>query len=400
MTGAVANIQQSPAMRRIAVFGSTGSVGVSTLDVLARHPEDYQVAALTANHNVEVMLQQCLQFQPPFAVMVDEAAAEQLRLKLAEYGDLNTEVLSGLDGLMQVASDTEIDAVMIAIVGAAGLLPSLEAVKRGKQVLIANKEPLVMAGALFAEAAAGSGATILPIDSEHNAIFQCLPFPFDDKRGVRRLVLTASGGPFRGQRWNDLKDVTPEQAIAHPNWSMGPKISVDSATMMNKGLELIEATHLFAMPATSIDVLLHPQSIIHSLVEYIDGSMLAQLGSPDMRIPIAHALAWPQRIESGAERLDLAAVARLDFSEPEIEQVPCLGLAQQCARAGGSAPIVLNAANEVAVDRFIKKNIGFTDIAVLIDKVLQGTPTQPADSIEHIIDIDQQARNMAVSLIL
>lgn len=383
--------------KRIAVLGSTGSVGVSTLDVLALHPEQYTVYALTANTNVDVMTAQCLQTQPEIAVMVDDAAAAQLQQRLA--GKVTTQVLAGEHALLELMHSDAIDAVMVAIVGAIGLQPSLAAVEQGKHVLIANKEPLVMAGELFMQAAQKTGATILPIDSEHNAIFQCLPYPFERKQDVRRLILTASGGPFRGRNWASLADITPAQAIAHPNWSMGPKISVDSATMMNKGLELIEASHLFGMPSDKIDILVHPQSIIHSLVEYLDGSQLAQLGSPDMKIPIAHALAWPTRVDSGAKALDLVAAGNLQFEEPDMEQIPCLRLARQAAVAGGTAPAVMNAANEIAVDQFIKQNIGFTHIPEVIDKVLQSVPNESVANIHQMVELDSLARKIALSVV-
>lgn len=382
--------------KRIAVLGSTGSVGVSTLDVLSLHPEQYSVYALTANTNVDVMEAQCLQTQPKIAVMVDKEAALQLQQRLA--GKVKTEVLAGEQALIKLVKGSEIDAVMVAIVGAIGLQPSLAAVQQGKQVLIANKEPLVMAGELFMQAAETSGATILPIDSEHNAIFQCLPYPFERRQDVRRLILTASGGPFRGKNWNSLVDITPAEAIAHPNWSMGPKISVDSATMMNKGLELIEASHLFGLSSDKIDILIHPQSIIHSLVEYLDGSQLAQLGSPDMKIPIAHALAWPNRIDSGAQPLDLVTAGNLQFEAPNMEQIPCLRLARQAAIDGGVMPAVMNAANEIAVDQFIKQNIGFTQIPELIDKVLQSVPNESISDINHLLELDTLARKMALSI--
>ena len=382
--------------KRIVVLGSTGSVGVSTLDVLALHPEQYSVFALTANTNVDVMEKQCLQSQPKIAVMADDAAALQLQQRLA--GKISTQVLSGEQALIELVQSSEVDAVMVAIVGAIGLQPSLAAVKQGKQVLIANKEPLVMAGELFMQAAQKSGAVILPIDSEHNAIFQCLPYPFERRQDVRRLILTASGGPFRGRNWNSLEGVTPEEAIAHPNWSMGPKISVDSATMMNKGLELIEASHLFGMSSKKIDILIHPQSIIHSLVEYLDGSQLAQLGSPDMKIPIAHALAWPKRVDSGAKPLDLVSAGSLEFETPDMEHIPCLRLARQAAVAGGVAPAIMNAANEVAVDQFIKQNIGFTQIPELIDKVLQSVSNEPVANIDQMVELDALARKMALSI--
>jgi len=320
--------------KKIAILGSTGSVGCSTLSVVQQHPEKYEVFALTAATNVEKMLAQCLQFAPKVAVMAEEQAAEQLAQALRAKGSA-TNVQGGQQALVDLTQQQSIDAVMVAIVGAIGLEPSLAAVKSGKQVMIANKEPLVMAGDLFMAESKKSGAQILPIDSEHNAIFQCLPYPIVEKKHIRRLILTASGGPFLGRQWQSLDAVTPEQAIAHPNWSMGPKISVDSATMMNKGLELIEATHLFALSADKIDVMIHPQSVIHSMVEYIDGSHLAQLGSPDMCIPIAHSLAFPERIESGAQTLDLTRIANLNFQEPNWPEIPCLQLAKQVALAGG-----------------------------------------------------------------
>ena len=383
--------------KRIAVLGSTGSVGVSTLEVLSLHPEQYSVYALTANTNVDVMTSQCLKMQPEIAVMVNEEAAIQLQQILANK--VNTQVLAGEQALVELVQSTEIDSVMVAIVGAIGLLPSLTAVEQGKQVLIANKEPLVMAGELFMQTAKKTGAIILPIDSEHNAIFQCLPHPFERKQDIRRLILTASGGPFRGRSWDSLINITPAEAIAHPNWSMGPKISVDSATMMNKGLELIEASHLFGMSSDRIDILIHPQSIIHSLVEYLDGSQLAQLGSPDMKIPIAHALAWPTRIDSGAKSLDLIAAGSLQFEAPDMQQIPCLRLARQVAEVGGSAPAVMNAANEIAVDQFIKQNISFTHIPELIDKVLQSMTNEPVSNIDQMVELDNLARKTALSVV-
>ena len=385
--------------KRIAILGSTGSVGCSTLSVMQQHQEKYEVFALTAATNVEKILAQCLQFSPKIAVMADEKAAEKLAEKLTVKGS-ETVVQAGQQALVELVQYQEIDAVMVAIVGGVGLEPSLAAVKQGKQVMIANKEPLVMAGDLFMAEAKKNAAQILPIDSEHNAIFQCLPYPVVEKKHIRRLILTASGGPFLGKRWQELHDVTPEQAIAHPNWSMGPKISVDSATMMNKGLELIEATHLFDLSAEKIDIMIHPQSVIHSMVEYIDGSHLAQLGSPDMCIPIAHALAFPDRVESGAESLDLTQIANLNFQEPKWPEIPCLQLAKQVALAGGALPIVMNAANEVAVEHFIKKTIGFTEIYSLIDKVLHNSADLSGpQSIDDVLAIDSQARIRAVELI-
>jgi len=319
---------------------------------------------------------------------------KELQARLTANGLTNIKVLSGEQALCDIAEDSGSDAVMSAIVGAAGLMPTLKAVRAGKRVLIANKEPLVMTGDLFMREARVSGATILPIDSEHNAIFQCLP---DDqsKEGVRKIHLTASGGPFRGRSWDSLRDITPEQACAHPNWSMGRKISVDSATMMNKGLELIEATALFDLPEDKVDIVIHPQSIIHSMVEYVDGSFLAQLGSPDMKIPIAHALMWPKRIASGAQSLNIAQIARLDFEEPDMNNLPCLRLARSAAQAGGSAPAVLNAANEIAVDAFLNQQIAFTSIAGIIDDVMSAMGVVNVEKIENVLQIDNEARRQA-----
>lgn len=386
-------------MKNIVVLGSTGSVGVSTLDVVALHADKYAIYALSANSNVDKMLEQCLAHSPKFAVMADANAALTLEKHLKQQGNSVTEVLAGSAAIKEIVQGRMVDSVMVAIVGAIGLEPSMAAVKAGKQVLIANKEPLVMAGDLFTQAAKESAAIILPIDSEHNAIFQCLPYPFENKSAVTKLILTASGGPFRGQQWSRLKDITPEQAIAHPNWSMGPKISVDSATMMNKGLELIEATHLFAMPEHQIDILIHQQSIIHSLVEYADGSQLAQLGSPDMKIPIAYSLAWPNRQASGAEPLNLAKIGRLDFVEPDFDQIPCLSLAKQVAKIGGTMPAVMNAANEIAVEAFINKMIGFTQIADVVAKVTEMHSSVALESIEHIIQVDIETRQKATELV-
>jgi len=381
-------------MQRLTILGSTGSVGQSTLDVLTLHPDLFCVSALTANTNVEVMLTQCQKFKPSTVVMVEPSAARQLKQSLKKLGLGSIEVLTGTEGVAAVAADDDTDSVMSAIVGAAGLLPTLEAVRSAKRVLIANKEPLVMTGDLFMREARASGAVILPIDSEHNAIFQCLPRD-QSTMGVRRIHLTASGGPFRGRIWSDLVDITPEQACAHPNWSMGPKISVDSATMMNKGLELIEAAALFSVPASQVDITIHPQSIIHSMVEYDDGSFLAQLGSPDMRIPIAHALSWPERIRSGAKTLDITEIAQLDFHKPDMTNLPCLQLARQAAEAGGTAPAILNAANEVAVDGFLENKIGFTTIPRIIEQSLEEVESHGFDSIEHVLQIDNEVRRVA-----
>lgn len=387
----------------IALLGATGSIGKSTLEVIALH-SDYRVFALTANQNVELMLAQCLRFSPRFAVMVDEHAAEQLahmlRLRHSE-----TEVLAGPEALVTVASHPDVDTVMAAIVGAAGLPSALAAVEHSKKVLLANKEALVMAGDLFMGALADSNAVLLPIDSEHNAVFQCLP---PDARGnggdlrqqgVRRIVLTASGGPFREWAAEALHSVTPEQACKHPNWSMGRKISVDSASMMNKGLEVIEACFLFGVGPQFVDVLIHPQSIVHSMVEYADGSVLAQMGSPDMRIPIAHSLAWPERILSGAPYLDLTRQGNLQFFEPDLERFPCLRLGMEAARAGGTAPTILNAANEVAVESFLNGRSRFTDIPAIIAGTLEQMTCRKADSVDMIRQVDEQARALARRLI-
>jgi 1-deoxy-D-xylulose-5-phosphate reductoisomerase len=378
----------------LVILGSTGSVGQSTLKVVQLHPEKYQVVGLTANTNVADMFEQCQQFKPNTVVMADPQSAQELSSKLAQHGLSDIAVESGADALNQLAAMSSATTVMSAIVGAAGLKPTLAAVRAGKRVLIANKEPLVMTGDLFMREAKASGATILPIDSEHNAIFQCLP---DDQsqRTVNKIHLTASGGPFRGRPWSELRDITPDQACAHPNWSMGRKISVDSATMMNKGLELIEAAALFQIPASKVDILIHPQSIIHSMVEYVDGSFLAQLGAPDMCIPIAHALAWPDRIQSGAETLDLAAIARLDFQTPDMANLPCLRLAREAADTGNSAPAVLNAANEIAVDAFLQGKIRFTDIAKVVEDTLSVMPESTVNDLENVLNIDNEARRIA-----
>ncbi|MFT6033354.1 MAG: 1-deoxy-D-xylulose-5-phosphate reductoisomerase [Arenicella sp.] len=384
------------AMQRLVILGSTGSVGQSTLEVVALHPDRFTVSALTANTNVDKMLAQCQQFMPLMVVMSDPAAADQLQRALCRVGLEQIKVDSGMDALCQVASSEDCDAVMSAIVGAAGLMPTLKAVQSAKRVLIANKEPLVMTGDLFMREAHKSGAVILPIDSEHNAIFQCLP---DDqnKSGVRKIHLTASGGPFLGRSWHDLSDITPEQACAHPNWSMGRKISVDSATMMNKGLELIEAAALFGLPARQVDIVMHPQSIIHSMVEYTDGSFLAQLGSPDMKIPIAHALSWPERIESGAKTLDITEIARLDFQKPDMPNLPCLRLARRAAEEGGSVAAVLNASNEVAVDAFLQGRIAFTDIPSVIEVTMNTVQNGDISNIENVLNIDNEAREVAAA---
>lgn len=383
--------------QRITVLGATGSIGLSTLDVIARHPDRYQVFALSGYSRIDELQALCVRHRPAFAVVPSAEAAARLRESLVAAG-CATEVLEGEAGLCQVASASEVDAVMAAIVGAAGLRPTLAAVEAGKKVLLANKEALVMSGALFMEAVRRSGAVLLPIDSEHNAIFQCMPGDYArglSAVGVRRILLTASGGPFRETPVEALLDVTPEQACAHPNWSMGRKISVDSASMMNKGLELIEACWLFDAAPAKVEVVVHPQSVIHSLVDYVDGSVLAQLGNPDMRTPIANALAWPERIDSGVAPLDLFAIARLDFQEPDEQRFPCLRLARQAAEAGNSAPAVLNAANEVAVEAFLQRRIRFPEIAGMIEQVLDQEPVVPLPSLDAVFAADQRARELS-----
>jgi len=386
-------------MKGIAILGSTGSIGVSTLDVVGRHPERFRVVALTAHRNAERLAEQCRRFRPVYAVMVDAAAAKALRALLADM-DHAPQVLEGAEALSEVAALDEVDYVMAAIVGAAGLMSSLAAARAGKRLMLANKEALVVSGALLMDAARDNGATLLPIDSEHNAIFQCLPPGRADglpAAGVERILLTASGGPFRDAAPESLVAVTPEQAVAHPNWSMGRKISVDSATMMNKGLEIIEACWLFATSPERIQVVVHPQSVIHSMVQYTDGSVLAQLGNPDMRTPIAHALGWPERIEAGVAPLDLFEIARLDFEPPAPERFPCLALAYRAASEAGTAPVVLNAANEVAVAAFLDRRIGFTDIARVVEQTMDLLPAQPVDlgGLGHVLGVDTEARRLA-----
>lgn len=391
-----------PEIQSITVLGATGSVGTSTLDVISRH-DHFRVYALSAHSNTALLLSQCLQFEPQYAVLTDEDAAESLRLQLRKAGS-QTEVQWGAEALSRIASDADVDVVMAAIVGAAGLLPALAAAQSGKKVLLANKESLVMAGELFMQAAVASGAVILPIDSEHNAIFQCLPAPAQSARGnlagqgVRKVLLTASGGPFLHTPVEQLHEVTPAQACKHPNWDMGRKISVDSASMMNKGLEFIEACYLFDLAPEAVEVVIHPQSIVHSMVEYTDGSVLAQLGSPDMRVPIAHALAWPERIASGADFLSLVTSPDLQFLAPDLSRFPCLQLGMDAARQGGYAPACLNAANEIAVAAFLAGQIRFTDIPRVISGTLaQITCRQPV-SIAMIQQLDAEARAVACDI--
>ncbi len=381
-------------IQNITVLGSTGSIGVNTLDVIARHPQRYRAYALSANTKWHALLAQCRVHQPKYAVMLDEVAAAQLASALRADG-LETQVLCGVAALEQVAAASEVDTVMAAIVGAAGMRSSLAAAQAGKCVLLANKETLVMAGHLFMEAVAKNGATLLPIDSEHNAIFQCMPSAFKNglnSVGVTKILLTASGGPFRRLSMEELAHVTPEQALKHPNWAMGPKITIDSATLMNKGLEVIEAHWLFGATAEQIEVVVHPQSVIHSLVQYNDGSVLAELGNPDMRTPIAHALGWPERIESGVAPLDLFAVARLDFEKPDMVRFPCLRLAFEALARGGTAPALLNAANEVAVAAFLEHKIAFMDIPRLLEAVLENLDIREVIRLEDVIEADESAR--------
>ena len=384
----------------VAILGSTGSIGVSTLDVVAQHPERYRIVALTANRGDGRLFDQCMSHRPELAVMADPEAAGRLAGRLRDAGS-KTRVLSGPEGLELAATHPDADIVMAAIVGAAGLLPTLAAARAGKRLLLANKEALVMSGRLFMEEARRGGAVLLPIDSEHNAVFQCMPGDFSrglERVGVERILLTASGGPFRTLPIERLEAVTPEQAVAHPNWVMGRKISVDSATMMNKGLEVIEACWLFDAEPACVEVVLHPQSIIHSMVAYSDGSVLAQLGNPDMRTPIAHALAWPERITSGVAPLDLTAIARLDFERPDETRFPCLRLAREAMHAGGTATAVLNAANEVAVEAFLDGRIRFTDIPRIIEAVLGAIAVREAGTLEAILEADAEARERAAAI--
>ncbi|MGS2721968.1 1-deoxy-D-xylulose-5-phosphate reductoisomerase [Paraglaciecola aestuariivivens] len=389
-------------MQNVSILGATGSIGKSTIDVICRHPELFNVYALTANSNLELLLAQAKQCQPQYVVVADPALFLEAKQRFSQ-AQLSCTLLSGVEGLEQVASAEQVDVVMAAIVGAAGLLPTLAAVKAGKKVLLANKEALVMSGDLFIQAANQSRAQLLPIDSEHNAIFQCLPADFQYGQladsGISKILLTGSGGPFLTKPLEELAQVTPEQACAHPNWDMGRKISVDSATMMNKGLEFIEAKWLFGLASSDIQVVLHPQSMIHSMVQYVDGSVLAQMGNPDMRTPIAHALAYPQRIDSGVAPLDFASLADFSFTEPDQARYPNLHLAQQASDAGQYATTTLNAANEVAVEAFLQGQIGFMQIAQANQECMQQTQSHTLTCLESILESDRLARSRTQSII-
>ncbi|MBT8534910.1 1-deoxy-D-xylulose-5-phosphate reductoisomerase [Polynucleobacter paneuropaeus] len=388
--------------RRIAILGSTGSIGTNTLDVIRAHPERFEVVALTAAKQVERLAEQCVEFKPRVAVVSDAGSAKKLsELLLAKQ--VSTQVLYGPDALITAVLESDCDTVMAAIVGAAGLLPTLAAAKAGKRILLANKEALVMSGNLFMDAVRQGGGELLPIDSEHNAIFQCLPVHYSKSpsqhHGVEELWLTASGGPFRNTPIAELSQVTPEQACAHPNWVMGRKISVDSATMMNKGLEVIEAYWLFGLPIEKIQVLIHPQSVVHSMVRYCDGSVIAQMGQPDMRTPIAYGLAWPDRITAGVQSLSLTQQAALNFMEPDLQRFPCLSLAFQAGKQGGTAPVILNAANEIAVAAFLDNALQYLQIPEVVERVLNTTPPSTPSSLEDILEVDAKSRVLATDLI-
>jgi 1-deoxy-D-xylulose-5-phosphate reductoisomerase len=390
-------MQRAAAIQNLTVLGSTGSIGVNTLDVVAQHPQRFRVVALTAHSRIDILLAQCKQFTPSFAVVMDADAARTFEQRIVEAG-LKTRVLCGIEALEKVAGLPEVDTVMAAIVGIAGLRPTLAAASAGKKILLANKESLVTAGGLFMDTVRGHGATLLPIDSEHNAVFQSLPGHFNgdlDHAGVRRILLTASGGPFRTLPLEQFAGITPDQACAHPNWVMGRKISVDSATMMNKGLEVIEARWLFNAAAARIDVVVHPESIVHSMVEYVDGSVIAQLGNPDMRTPIAHALAYPERISNGVSLLDLTATGALHFEKPDLARFPCLELAFAALHAGNGAATVLNAANEIAVERFLEQGLRYLDIPRLIESVLGAVRAPAAFNLEDVLSLDHEARERA-----
>ena len=390
-------------MQKVTILGATGSIGLSTLDVLARHPDLFSLYAVTANTSVDGIYDICIKYNPEVAVLVDHDAAESLQKKLTEAG-LNTKVLSGEAGLIEVSRAEQVTTVMAAIVGAAGLKPTLAAAETGKRVLLANKESLVMSGDILLQAVAQSGAQLLPVDSEHNAIFQALPETVHnglslEKAGVHKILLTGSGGPFLTKDLNEFADITPAMAVAHPNWSMGAKISVDSATMMNKGLEFIEARLLFNASFEQIEVVVHPQSIIHSMVSYADGSVIAQMGQPDMRTPIAHTLSYPNRIQSGVEPLDFTKLASFTFQAPDFARFPNLKLALEASKLGQGATTALNAANEIAVEAFLQQQIQFIDIAKVNDKVLNQFASTHCSSLEQIVELDNQARQLANSLI-
>lgn len=386
-------------MQNVTILGSTGTIGQQTLDVIFRHPDKFQIYAITAQSNVALMFEQCQRYHPRYAAMLDEVAAENLAAKL-KLTTIKTVVLSGMTSLEMLASCAEVNTVMAAIVGAAGLKPAMAAARAGKRILLANKETLVMSGSLFMQAVEASGAELLPIDSEHNAIFQVMPSIKTANlldKGIKRIMLTASGGPFRNASFEDLQYVTPEQALNHPNWKMGPKITIDSATLMNKGLEVIEAHWLFNAMPEEIDVVVHPQSVIHSMVEYVDGSVLAQLGNPDMRTPIAYALGYPERLESGVSSLDLLKIAKLEFESPDVMRFPCLKLAFDALKLGGTAPAVLNGANEIAVAAFLSHQIGFMDIPKLIEDALNNILIQSVVDLEQILEADVHVRRFAKS---
>ena len=388
--------------KRVCVLGSTGSIGVNTLDVVRLHMDLYKTVALTANKNTQLLLEQCIEFQPIYAVIPDEELADAFKKKLERSDASQTQVLSGRSSLSFVAELAEVDIVVAAIVGAAGLLSTLSAAEAGKRILLANKESLVVAGDLLITAVKDNNAELLPLDSEHNALFQCMPANYrtgHKPAGIRKLILTASGGPFLNKSREELSVATVNQACAHPNWSMGRKISVDCATMMNKGLEVIEASFLFDMKAEQINVLIHPQSIIHSMVDYVDGSILAQLGNPDMRTPIAHALAWPDRHESGVSALDLIVNNQFTFQQPSYNQFPCLRLAYDVLALKGTAPAIFNAANEVAVEAFLTEKIGFLDIPILIENVIENATITSIDTIDTVLQADKNARILASSYI-
>jgi len=389
-------------MKGLCILGATGSIGVSTLDVVARHTDQYKVIALTANTNIDALYEQCIAHHPEYVVVVDESKAELFKQKIKDTTVSDINVMTGTKALEVVSTLEHVDSVMAAIVGAAGLLPSLAAAKAGKTLMLANKEALVMSGDIFMQAIHDSGAKLLPIDSEHNAIFQCMPAGYtagDQEKQVRRILLTASGGPFRETSVEELHDVTVEQAVAHPKWDMGRKISVDSATMMNKGLELIEACLLFNVSPDDVQVVIHKQSIIHSMVDYVDGSVLAQMGNPDMRVPIAHAMAWPERFDSGVEPLDIFDVRQMDFEKPSMKRFPCLRLAYEAIKAGGIMPTVLNAANEVAVDEFLNERVRFTDIPDIIEQCMSKFSADVAGSLDIILQADHQAREQAYQIV-